>query len=523
MLLRRSLFCLNVAPKRSAMTPQPKVPMYPMFIDGKEIKCDSPKQTFTVRDPATQELVGLVPQITSDEFNRAVDSAKTAFKTWSQVSPSQRARYMMKFRDLVVQHEDEIARSIVHEEGKTLPDAKGDVFRGIEVIEHCMAIPEISVGEIQQNIASHMDMNWIRQPLGVVSAICPYNFPAMIPLWMFPPAIALGNTCIVKPSEKVPGAVCMLAGLLHDAGIPDGVLNVVQGGKDTVDMILDHPDIKAVSFVGGNTAGEYIYKRATSNFKRCQCNMGAKNHAVVMPDAAKNHAINSIMGAVCGAAGQRCMALSVALLVGETKEWLPDFVEAGKHLKVGQGFQPGVDFGPLITPEAVQRAEELIQSAVDEGATLLLDGRGIKVEGYPNGNFLGTTIISNVKPHMKCYKEEIFAPVALFMTADSLDECLDIIEKNPYGNGTAIFTDNGPDARYFAHRVQAGQIGINVPIPVPLPFFSFTGSRASFLGDLNFYGKRMVDFFTYTKTTISNWNPAFAHQAKASTSFPLFK
>jgi len=421
---------------------------------------------------------------------------------------------------LIQKNMKEIAKEITTEQGKTFADAEGDVFRGLEVVEHCCSVPSLQMGETQENVAKYLDIYSYRQPLGVTAGICPFNFPAMIPLWMFPPAVATGNTHILKPSEKDPGAAILLVQLAHQAGFPPGVINVIHGGKEAVDFICDAPAVKTISFVGGNHAGEYIFARGTANGKRVQSNLGAKNHAVVLPDADFNHVVQSLVGASCGAAGQRCMALSVAVLVGETKNWIPDIVAKAKELKVGCGANPGVDVGPLISVESKQRVERLIESAKAQGAKIELDGRGAKVQGFEKGNFVGPTIISGVRPHMECYTEEIFGPVLLLMEADCLDSAIKLVNENPYGNGTALFTSSGAAARKYTREIDVGQVGINVPIPVPLPFFSFTGSRKSIRGDINFYGKQMVQFFTYTKTVTSNWNPNF-EAGKATVNFPL--
>lgn len=329
------------------------------------------------------------------------------------------------------------------------------------MVEHACSIPSLMMGETMEQVSSDMDTFTFKQPLGVTAGICPFNFPAMIPLWMFPMAIACGNTSIVKPSEKDPSAMMMLAKLAVEAGFPKGVLNVVHGSKPTVDFICDAPEIKAISFVGGDVAGKYIHSRGTSNGKRVQANLGAKNHGVILPDANKNHTLNQLVGAAFGAAGQRCMALSTAVFVGESKEWIPELVERSRKLKVTCGFEPDSDLGPMITPDAKKRAEGLIQSGVEEGASLLLDGRGVKVSDYPNGNFLGPTILSDVKQSMKCYKEEIFGPVLVILHADSLDEAINMINNNPYGNGTALFTNSGAAARKFQSDVDVGQIGVS--------------------------------------------------------------
>lgn len=319
-----------------------------------------------------------------------------------------------------------------------------------------------------------------REPLGVVAGICPFNFPAMIPLWMFPLAIAAGNSIVMKPSERDPGAMMMLAKLAAEAGVPDGVLNVVHGAVDCVNYICDEPKIKAISFVGSDRAGEHIYTRGNANGKRVQANLGAKNHAVLMPDANKQAALNAIAGAAFGAAGQRCMALSTLVCVGETKDWLPELAQRARELKVGYGMDPDTDVGPVITPQSKERIERLVQSGQDEGAEILLDGRGIVVKGYEKGNFVGPTLLTNVKTNMECYREEIFGPVLVCLNVDTLDEAIELINNNPYGNGTAVFTNSGPIARKFEHEIDVGQVGINVPIPVPVPPFSFVSTNCSF-------------------------------------------
>ena len=340
----------------------------------------------------------------------------------------------------------------------------------------------------------------------MTAGITPFNFPAMIPLWMFPVATVCGNTMLMKPSEQDPGAAMMLAALAKEAGLPDGVLNIIHGTHDAVNFICDAPEIKAVSFVGGNAAGEHIFARATANGKRVQSNMGAKNHACILPDADRAATIDALVGAAFGAAGQRCMALSVAVFVGDAKEWIPEIAAKAKELKVGSGFDEDVDVGPLISTDAKARVESLIQSGVDEGATLLVDGRDVTVDGkYSKGNFVGPTVMTDMNTDMTAYKEEIFGPVLNCLVVDTMDEAIEIINNCPYGNGTAIFTQSGAAARHFQHHIDVGQVGINVPIPVPLPMFSFTGSRASIRGDLNFYGKAGIHFFTQWKTVTAKW------------------
>lgn len=344
----------------------------------------------------------------------------------------------------------------------------------------------------------------------------------MIPLWSIPIATITGNTLVIKPSERDPGAAMILAELCQKAGFPDGVVNIIHGAHKTVDFILDDPTIKAIGFVGGNKAGEYIYTRGSANGKRVQANLGAKNHAAVLPDANKNHFINSISGAAFGAAGQRCMALSTLVMVGETKEWLNEVAEQAKHLKVSGGFEKDADLGPVISPQSRERIESLIASAEEEGATILLDGRGYKADGYPDGNWVGPTIITNVTRDMKCYKEEIFGPVLVCLNVDTLDEAIDLINANEYGNGTAIFTRSGPTAETFRRNIEAGQVGINVPIPVPLPMFSFTGNKKSVAGGgaNTFYGKPGINFYTQLKTVTAMWAAEDAVAKKADVSMP---
>ncbi|KAJ1953887.1 hypothetical protein GGI12_005914, partial [Dipsacomyces acuminosporus] len=436
----------------------------------------------------TQEVVARVPKTTAKELEEAAKSAQSAFKEWRRTSVLTRQRKMLDLQYAIRENMDALATSIVTEQGKVFSDAKGDVLRGLQVVENMAGITDHLLGN-KLEVSKDMDTYTVREPLGVVAGICPFNFPAMIPLWMFPVALATGNTCLLKPSERDPGATMLLAKLCQDIGIPKGVLNIVHGAHDTVNFLTSDARIRAVSFVGGDKAGKYIYERATQHGKRCQANLGAKNHAIILPDANKEHALNAISGAAFGAAGQRCMALSVAVFVGETAGWIPEIVERAKLLKVDGGFEEGAELGPMITPQALQRAESLIQSAVDEGASVILDGRGVSVPKYPKGNFLGPTVIDGASTDMKCYQEEIFGPALVCLRADTLDEAIEIINKNRYGNGASIFTKSGACARKFQSEVEAGQLGINVPIPVPLPMFSFTGNKGSFLGDTNFYGK----------------------------------
>ncbi|WP_201593337.1 CoA-acylating methylmalonate-semialdehyde dehydrogenase [Psychrobacter fozii] len=457
-----------------------------------------------ITNPATQEVIAKVPQSTPEEIDQAIKMAAEAFKSWRITPISKRARVFLKYQQLIRENMDELAALLTEEQGKTLADARGDVFRGLEVVEHASGIGNLQQGGYIENVASSVDMYTVQQPIGVCAGITPFNFPAMIPLWMFPMAIATGNTFILKPSEQNPIVTMRLVELALEAGIPKGVLSVVHGGKDTVDALCDHPDIKAISFVGSTAVGKHVYDRAGQAGKRVQCMMGAKNHAVIMPDANKEQSLNQLAGAAFGAAGQRCMALSVVVLVGESKQWVDEIVEKSAQLVVSAG-KDDKDLGPLISKQAKARVERLIQAGIDEGAHLRLDGRGCQVAGYEEGNFVGPTILDHVTADMSCYTEEIFGPVLCIVYADTLEEAIEIINTNPNGNGTAIFTQSGAHAHKFQQDIDVGQVGINLPIPVPLPMFSFTGSRASKLGDLGPYGKQAVQFYTQTKTVISRW------------------
>ncbi|XP_011505553.1 PREDICTED: probable methylmalonate-semialdehyde dehydrogenase [acylating], mitochondrial [Ceratosolen solmsi marchali] len=498
------------------------VPIVKMFIDGQFVDSKSTEYT-EVHDPATNKLICCTPKSTLTEMEDAVTSAKKAFSTWRHSSVLTRQTLMLRYQGLIREHSKDLAANLVQENGKTMADAEGDVLRGLQIIDMCAGIPNFLLGESMNNIATDMDTISYKVPLGVTGSICPFNFPAMVPLWTFPISIACGNATIVKPSERVPGASMILADLFSKAGAPPGLLNVIHGQREAVNFICDHPDIKAVSFVGSDQAGKYIYERSSARGKRVQCNNGAKNHCIVMPDANKNKSISQIVGAAFGAAGQRCMALSVAVFVGNSKHWITDIVEAAKRLNVNAGHVPSADFGPVISPQSKSRILELVESGVNDGAGLPLDGRAIKVPGYENGNFVGPTVITRVQPHMRCYKEEIFGPVLLCMEAGSLDEAIQLINNNPYGNGTAIFTTNGATARRFTELIEAGQIGINVPIPVPLPMFSFTGNKKSFFGDNNFYGKSGINFHTQTKTITQLWRAGDATDISTATTMPTMQ
>lgn len=493
------------------------------FLDNKFVPSQA-TQWIDLHDPATNNLVTRVPQSTDAELKAAVDSAEAAFPAWRATSIMHRQQLMFKYTALIRENWDRLAASITLEQGKTLADAKGDVLRGLQVAETACGITTQLTGEVLE-VAKDMETRSYREPLGVVAAICPFNFPAMIPLWTIPIATITGNTCIIKPSERDPGATMILAELAEKAGFPPGVINIIHGSAKTVDFIIDEPKIKAISFVGSNKAGEYIYTRGSANGKRVQANLGAKNHAAVLPDCNKNHALNAITGAAFGAAGQRCMALSTLVLVGETKEWTAEIAERAKELSMNGGFEEGADLGPVISPQAKERIESLIGTAEKEGATILLDGRGQKPAKYPNGNWVGPTIITNVTPEMTCYKEEIFGPVLVCLNVPTLDDAISLINANEYGNGTAIFTRSGATATRFQKEIEAGQVGINVPIPVPLPMFSFTGNKKSVAGGgaNTFYGKPGVQFYTQQKTVTSFWKAEDAVSTKADVIMPTNK
>jgi len=475
-----------------------------LLIDGALVESKT-DQWREVINPATQAVLARVPMATGAEVDAAVAAANAAFQTWRKTPIGTRARIFLKYQQLIREHMGELAATLTAEQGKTLPDAEGDVFRGLEVVEHAAAIGNLQLGELANNVANGVDTYTLLQPLGVCAGITPFNFPAMIPLWMFPMAIATGNTFVLKPSEQDPMVSMRLVELALEAGIPKGVLNVVHGGEDVVNAICDHPDIKAISFVGSTKVGTHVYQRASLAGKRVQCMMGAKNHAVVLPDANKEQTLNAMAGAAFGAAGQRCMAASTAVLVGEARNWIPDLVAKAKTLKVNAGTEPDTDVGPVISCAARERVEGLIASGVEQGAVLELDGRKPQVAGFEQGNFIAPTIFSGVKPGMRIYDEEIFGPVLVILGADSLDEAIALVNANPNGNGTAVFTQSGAAARKFQEEIDVGQVGINVPIPVPVPLFSFTGSRASKLGDLGPYGKQVIAFYTQTKTVTARW------------------
>ncbi|SHJ12409.1 CoA-acylating methylmalonate-semialdehyde dehydrogenase [Wenxinia saemankumensis] len=477
------------------------------WIDGAKVTGTSGRFA-EVYNPATGEVQARLPLASKDELDAAVARAAEAQKGWAATNPQRRARVMMRFGALINEHMDELAELVSREHGKTLPDGRGDVQRGLEVVEVCMGGPSLLKGEFTDDGGPGIDLYSMRQPLGVVAGITPFNFPAMIPLWKMAPALTCGNAMILKPSERCPSTSLRLAELLQEAGLPDGVLQVVNGDKEVVDAILDNETVQGVGFVGSTPIAQYIYGRAATNGKRAQCFGGAKNHMIVMPDADLDKAADALVGAGFGAAGERCMAISVAVPVGkETADRLRDkLVPRIEKLKVGP-YTSGedVDYGPVITKAAQERIERLVNSGVEAGATLVVDGRDFRLQGYEDGFFVGPSYFDDVTPDMEIYKEEIFGPVLSQVRADSYEAALNLIIDNPYGNGTAIYTADGDTARDFAHRVNVGMVGINFPIPVPLSYHTFGGWKKSAFGDLNQYGPDAFRFYTRTKTVTARW------------------
>jgi malonate-semialdehyde dehydrogenase (acetylating)/methylmalonate-semialdehyde dehydrogenase len=457
-----------------------------------------------VWDPATGEQQAEVALAGPEVVDAAVAAAKQALGSWWDLSLARRAAILFRFRDLVEQHLDDIARILVSEHGKVLTDAQGEVRRGLEVIEFACGIPQLLKGDFSENVSTGVDSYSIRQPLGVVAGITPFNFPAMVPMWMYPIAIACGNTFVLKPSEKDPSAPLFVAELITEAGLPDGVLNVVNGDKVAVDRILEHPDIAAVSFVGSTPIARYIYETGTANDKRVQALGGAKNHMVVLPDADMDLAADAVVGAAYGSAGERCMAISVLVTVaGAADELLPKVEERLHAVRTAPGMEPEAEMGPLVTPEHRDKVVGYIDAGVDEGATLLADGRKLSAE--QEGFFVGPTLFDNVTADMSIYRDEIFGPVLSTVRVDSYDEAMDLIAANPYANGVAIFTNDGGAARRFQNEVPVGMVGINVPIPVPVAYYSFGGWKSSLFGDSHIYGTEGIHFYTRGKVVTSRW------------------
>src|ERR1700712_4125834 len=491
------------------------------FRGGKEVRGPS-GGTAEFLEPMTGDVQAKVALASKAEVRAAVENARAAQAEWAATNPQRRARVMMKFVELVQRDYDKLADCLAREHGKTVPDAKGDIQRGLEVAEFACGVPHLMKGEYTEGAGPGIDIYSMRQPLGVVAGITPFNFPAMIPMWKFAPAIACGNAFILKPSERDPGVPMRLAELMIEAGLPAGILHVVNGDKEAVAGIPDHPDIMAVGFVGSSPIAQYIYSRAASTGKRAQCFGGAKNHMIIMPDADMDQSVDALLGAGYGAAGERCMAVSVAVPVGKTTadRLMEKLIPRVENLKIGPSTDGSADFGPLVTREALERVKNYVEIGIKEGATLAVDGRGFKMQGYENGFYMGGCLFDNVTKDMRIYKEEIFGPVLSVVRAKDFDEAVALPSEHEYGNGVAIFTRDGDAAREFTSRVQVGMVGINVPIPVPVAYYTFGGWKRSGFGDLNQYGPDSVRFYTKTKTVTSRWpsgvkeGTQFAFQSK---------
>jgi malonate-semialdehyde dehydrogenase (acetylating)/methylmalonate-semialdehyde dehydrogenase len=476
------------------------------FINGQRVAGTSGRFA-DVFNPSTGAVQARVALATPEELRAAVLNAKQAQIGWAAQNPQKRARILMKFLELANKEYTALAELLSSEHGKTVPDAKGDIQRGLEVVEFAIGIPHLLKGEYSDNAGTGIDVYSMRQPLGVVAGITPFNFPAMIPLWKCAPALACGNAFILKPSERDPSVPMRIAELFIEAGLPPGVLNVVNGDKVSVDAILDDPDIKAIGFVGSTPIAHYIYSRAAETGKRAQCFGGAKNHAIIMPDADLDQTVDALIGAGYGSAGERCMALSVAVPVGKdtADRLVAKLIPRVEALKIGPSSDASADYGPLVTRQALERVTDYIGIGEKEGASLLVDGRGFKLQGYEDGYYIGGTLFDNVTSEMRIYKEEIFGPVLGVVRANTYEEALALATDHEYGNGTAIFTGSGDVARDFATRVQVGMVGINVPIPVPIAYHTFGGWKRSGFGDLNQHGPDSIRFYTKTKTVTARW------------------
>ena len=475
------------------------------FINGKIVPGVSERKG-KVFNPAIGKQESEVRLASAKDLHSAVQKAKTAFETWSNVTPIQRARIIFKYKELIEKNSDLLAKMIVSEHGKVYEDAKGSLTRGLEVVEFACGIPQMLKGDFTENVGTNIDSWSMRQPLGVCAGITPFNFPAMVPMWMFPMAIACGNTFILKPSEKDPSCPLKLAELFSEAGLPDGVLNVVNGDKEVVDAILEHKEISAVSFVGSTPIAKYIYENAAKNEKRVQALGGAKNHCVVMPDCDLDQAVNGLMGAAYGSAGERCMAQSVAVAVGNVGDKLVgELSKKVEALKIGPGMDKSSEMGPLVTKEHLERVRGYVDLGIKEGADLVVDGRDIKLQGYEDGYYIGGCLFDNVKKDMRIYKEEIFGPVLSVVRAKDFDEALNLINDHEFGNGTSIYTRDGDAGRTFANKIKVGMVGINIPIPVPVAFHSFGGWKRSLFGDQHMHGPEGVRFYTKLKTITSRW------------------
>ncbi len=490
---------------------------------GGRLVASGSSRTSSVFDPATGEETGLLPLSTAAEVATAIEAAAAAAEAWGRTPVLKRVRPMFEFKRLLDANAEKIAAAISAEHGKTHSDALGEVARGIEVVDFACGMPQLLKGEFSRNVGPDIDSWSDRQPLGVVAGITPFNFPAMVPLWMYPVAIAAGNTFVLKPSERDPSAVMLVWDLFRQAGFPDGVLNVVHGDKEAVDAILDHPKVKAVSFVGSTPIAEYVYTRGTAKGKRVQALGGAKNHAVIMPDADLDQAVDALMGAAYGSAGERCMAISVAVPIGDkTADALIErLAPRVRALKIGPAGDTAAEMGPVVTKMHQQKVTGYIDQGVREGAELVVDGRGLKIQGYENGYFVGGTLFDRVTPEMAVYKEEIFGPVLCVLRAKSEEEAIGLVNAHEFGNGTAIFTRDGDAARAFADRIEIGMVGINVPLPVPVAFHSFGGWKRSLFGDHSIYGPEGVRFYTRLKTITSRWPTGI--RAGAEFNFPSLK
>ena len=489
------------------------------WIGGGETTGSSTRQG-VVWNPATGQEQAHVLLAEPSDVDAAVQAAAKAFDDWRDVGVLRRARVMFAMRGLIDKHMDELAGIVADEHGKTVDDAKGEITRGLEVVEFAAGIPTLLKGEFSEQVATDIDSYSFRQPLGVVAGITPFNFPVMVPMWMHPVAIATGNAFVLKPSERDPSASNFVAQLYADAGLPEGVFNVVHGDKVAVDAILDHPQISAVSFVGSTPIARYIYERGSANGKRVQALGGAKNHAVVLPDADLDYTADQLVSAGYGSAGQRCMAISAVVAIGSAGDALVEKVrERTERIVVGPGRAAGSEMGPVVTPEARDRVLSYIDAGAEAGATVVVDGRGLSVEGHADGFFVGPTLLDRVTTEMAVYTDEIFGPVLVVLRADTFDEAIDLVNANAYGNGTAIFTSNGEAARTFQRRVTVGMIGINVPIPVPMAFYSFGGWKDSLFGDRHMHGPEGVGFYTRAKVVTSRW-PHVHDATGAQLNFP---
>ncbi|MEO1245334.1 MAG: CoA-acylating methylmalonate-semialdehyde dehydrogenase [Pseudomonadota bacterium] len=489
------------------------------FIDGREVADTNRPEPVT--NPATGQVTRRVAMAAQSTVEEAIAAAEAAFPAWRNTPPLKRARVMFRFKELLEQNAKEIAAAITDEHGKVLDDALGEFQRGVEVVEYACGIPELLKGEFSRNVGPNIDSWSDFQPLGVVAGITPFNFPAMVPMWMYPMAIACGNTFVLKPSEKDPTASMLCARLLQEAGLPDGVFNVVNGDKEAVDTLLNDPRVQAVSFVGSTAIAEYIYSTGTANGKRVQALGGAKNHAIVMPDADIENAVNALMGAAYGSCGERCMAISVAVCVGdETADTVVDlFRQRVAGMRIGNGGDTSNDMGPLVTKAHHDKVRSYVDLGVEEGAELVIDGRGLVVDGHEDGFFLGPCLFDRVTQDMRIYQEEIFGPVLCVVRAESEDTAMRLIDEHEYGNGTCIFTRDGEAARYFADTIKVGMVGINVPLPVPVAYHSFGGWKRSLFGDLYAYGPDSVSFYTRRKTITQRW-PSGGVREQAKFTFP---